>query len=168
MATPRSRAEFKEYCLRKLGKPVLEINVDDDQVEDRIDEALKYYYDYHFDGSQKQYYRHVFQASDMPDVLKEVVIVEGGTGYSNTDTITVSAASGDAEGTGATASLTTYANGTIKSVTVTNIGSNYRLDPVLTINTSTGSGADLRGFKGGYVTIPENIMGVAELLPLSF
>ena len=46
----------------------------------------------------------------MPDVLKEVVIVEGGTGYSNTDTITVSAASGDAEGTGATATLTTYAS----------------------------------------------------------
>ena len=36
-----SRDDFKEYCLRKLGKPVIEINVDDDQVEDRVDEALK-------------------------------------------------------------------------------------------------------------------------------
>lgn len=58
MAVPASRAEFKAYCLRKLGAPVIEINVDDDQVEDRIDEALKYYWDYHFDGSEKVYYKH--------------------------------------------------------------------------------------------------------------
>lgn len=60
-----SREEFKEYCLRKLGKPVLEINVDDDQVEDRIDEALKYYWDYHFDGTEKVYYKHQFTAQDI-------------------------------------------------------------------------------------------------------
>ena len=40
MAVPTSRNTFKEWCLRKLGKPVIEINVDDDQVEDRIDEAI--------------------------------------------------------------------------------------------------------------------------------
>ena len=45
MAVPTTRSEFKEYCLRKLGKPVIEINVDDDQVEDRIDEAIRYYWD---------------------------------------------------------------------------------------------------------------------------
>ena len=50
MAIPTTKAEFKEYCLRKLGKPVIEINVDDDQVDDRIDEAIRYWYDYHFDG----------------------------------------------------------------------------------------------------------------------
>jgi hypothetical protein len=59
MAIPTSRAEFKEYCLRKLGKPVIEINVDDDQVEDRVDEAIKYYWDYHFDGTEKTYYKHL-------------------------------------------------------------------------------------------------------------
>ena len=53
MAVPSSRSTFKELCLRRLGKPVIEINVDDDQVEDRIDQALLYYQDYHFDGSQK-------------------------------------------------------------------------------------------------------------------
>jgi hypothetical protein len=53
-----NRAGFKEYCLRDLGKPVIDINVDDFQVEDRIDEALRYYFDYHFDGSQKIYYKH--------------------------------------------------------------------------------------------------------------
>jgi len=64
MATPTSKAEFKEYCLRKLGKPVIEINVDDDQVDDRIDEALRYYYDYHFDGSEKVYYKHQVTSQD--------------------------------------------------------------------------------------------------------
>jgi hypothetical protein len=59
MSVPTSRATFKEYCLRKLGKPVIEINVDDDQVDDRIDEALKYFWDYHFDGTEKIYYRYV-------------------------------------------------------------------------------------------------------------
>ena len=59
MAVPTTRATFKEYCLRKLGKPVIEINVDDDQIDDRIDESLRYYWDYHFDGSHKTYYKHI-------------------------------------------------------------------------------------------------------------
>ena len=42
MAVPITRSEFKAYCLRKLGAPVIEINDDDDQVEDRIDESLRY------------------------------------------------------------------------------------------------------------------------------
>jgi len=65
MAVPSTRAEFKEYCLRKLGKPVIEINVDDDQIEDRIDESLKYFYDYHFDGSEKIYYKHQITSTDI-------------------------------------------------------------------------------------------------------
>ena len=57
MAQPiTTRAAFKDYCLRRLGFPVIEINVDDDQVEDRIDDALQYWQDYHFDGLQKVYY----------------------------------------------------------------------------------------------------------------
>lgn len=64
MAAPTTRDEFKEYCLRKLGKPVIEINVDDDQIEDRIDESLKYYVDYHFDATEKVYYKHQVTAQD--------------------------------------------------------------------------------------------------------
>ena len=64
MAVPTSRDSFKNYCLRSLGYPVIEINVDDDQIEDRIDEALKYYADYHFDASEKTYYKHQITDSD--------------------------------------------------------------------------------------------------------
>ena len=65
MAIPTTRADFKEYCLRKLGKPVIEINVDDDQVDDRVDEALLYFADYHFDGTEKTYYKYQVQQTDI-------------------------------------------------------------------------------------------------------
>jgi hypothetical protein len=55
MSLPNSRDQFKEYCLRKLGKPVIQINVSDDQVNDRIDEAVKYWNDNHYDGMQMEY-----------------------------------------------------------------------------------------------------------------
>jgi len=56
MATITNRQDFTDYCLRRLGFPVIQINVDDDQVQDRIDDALQYWQDYHFDGLQKVYY----------------------------------------------------------------------------------------------------------------
>lgn len=55
---PTSRTEFKEYCLRRLGKPVINIEMDDEQIEDRIDDALQYYWEYHFDGTERIYAKH--------------------------------------------------------------------------------------------------------------
>lgn len=55
MAVPDSRATFKEYCLRNLGKGVININVSDEQVEDRIDEALKFWTDHHYNGQKHNY-----------------------------------------------------------------------------------------------------------------
>ena len=65
MAKPTTRKLFKEYCLRRLGWPVIDINVDDDQVEDRIDDALSFYYDYHYDGTEKIYMKHRITAEDI-------------------------------------------------------------------------------------------------------
>jgi hypothetical protein len=65
MATITSREEFTDYCLRKLGFPVIEINIDPDQVDDRIDDALQYFQDYHFDGLQKVYYIHRITQEDV-------------------------------------------------------------------------------------------------------
>ena len=56
MLAVTDRKTFKDYCLRRLGFPVIDINVDEDQIEDRIDDALQYCQDYHFDGLQKIYY----------------------------------------------------------------------------------------------------------------
>ena len=64
MAEPASRSQLKDYCLRKLGFPVLEINVDDDQIEDSIDDALQYYRMRHYDGVELAYMKHLFTAAD--------------------------------------------------------------------------------------------------------
>mgnify|MGYP001400832308 FL=1 len=65
MAIPNSRGTLKEYCLRNLGKPVIDINVDDDQVEDRIDEALQYFSQYHYDGIERMYLKYKVTADDV-------------------------------------------------------------------------------------------------------
>ena len=60
-----SRATLIDYCKRKLGEPVIEINVDEDQVEDRIDEAIEYYQEYHSDATIKTYLKHQVTSSDV-------------------------------------------------------------------------------------------------------
>ena len=65
MAIPNTRETFKEWCLRSLGKPVIEINVDPDQVEDRIDEALQYFSQYHYDGVERVYLKHEITQDDI-------------------------------------------------------------------------------------------------------
>ena len=65
MAAVNSRQSLKEYCLRALGAPVLEINVDDDQLEDRIDEALEFFRLYHYDGIEKVYLKHQITQADV-------------------------------------------------------------------------------------------------------
>ena len=65
MATPSTRETLKQYCLRNLGKPVIDINVDDDQVEDRIDEALQYFAQYHVDGVERMYLKYLVTAADI-------------------------------------------------------------------------------------------------------
>ena len=65
MAAPSTRTEFKDYCLRRLGFPVIQINVDDDQVDDRIDDALQFFHDYHFDGVEKIYMKHRITQDDI-------------------------------------------------------------------------------------------------------
>ncbi len=65
MATPSTKATLKEYCLRALGKPVIDINVDDDQVDDRIDEAVQYFAQYHVDGVERMYLKYLVTADDI-------------------------------------------------------------------------------------------------------
>lgn len=65
MGKIQTRKQFKDYCLRKLGFPVIEINVDEDQVDDRIDDALQFFNDYHFDGTEKIFMKHRFTQEDI-------------------------------------------------------------------------------------------------------
>ena len=65
MATPNSRATLIDYCKRRLGDPVIEINVDEDQLEDRVDEALQYYQEFHSDATVRTYLKHLITATDV-------------------------------------------------------------------------------------------------------
>ena len=100
MATITNRDDFKTYCLRRLGFPVIEINVDDDQVEDRIDDAIQYWQDYHFDGLQKVYYIKALSPSiiitsgDVSNFINNVVSFVGATSGA---TCTVTSVAADKE-----------------------------------------------------------------------
>jgi hypothetical protein len=80
MAQPTTRLQFIDYCKRRLGFPVIDINVDDDQVNDRVDDALQFFEDYHFDGVEKMYMKHQITQADIdrrwiycPDAVTYVV-----------------------------------------------------------------------------------------------
>ncbi len=65
MAKPNTKAELKEYALRRLGKPVLEINVSDDQCDDAIDYTLQKFQQFHYDGAEKVYLKHKVTQADI-------------------------------------------------------------------------------------------------------
>ena len=60
-----TRQNLIDYCLRRLGAPVTEINVDDDQVSDRIDDAIEFFQEYHFDGVEKVFLKHIITQTDI-------------------------------------------------------------------------------------------------------
>jgi len=79
MAQPASRAELKDYCLKQLGKPVLEINVDDDQIDNLIDDAIQYFHERHYDGIDRVFLKH-----KLTPATKNVLKQAGPVGSSTT------------------------------------------------------------------------------------
>jgi len=82
MAAPETREQFKQYCLRALGEPLLKVNVSRDQIEDRIDDALRMFLDYHFEGVEEKWGVYMFTDADieagyiaMPDSVATIVRV---------------------------------------------------------------------------------------------
>ena len=65
MAAPSTKATLKSYCLRALGYGVIDINVSDDQADDRLDEALQYFAQYHYDGIEKMYLKHLITTAEV-------------------------------------------------------------------------------------------------------
>ena len=91
MATPTTKATFKTYCLRALGYGVVDINVSDDQADDRIDEALQYFAQYHYDGVEKMFLKHLITSADVTRARSD-------TSVTATDTIDTSVTSTWKEG----------------------------------------------------------------------
>ena len=65
MAKPTTRQELIDYCLRRLGAPVLEINVDDDQIDDLVDDTIQFFNERHFDGVERMYLKHKITTADI-------------------------------------------------------------------------------------------------------
>lgn len=92
MPQPTTREEFKDYILRKIGAPVIEVNVAEEQVEDRVDEALSFWNDYHYNGSQLVYIRHQLNAEDVAN--KYITLPEKLLGISKVFDLSSSISSG--------------------------------------------------------------------------
>lgn len=75
MSIPSTREQHKDWCLRQLGFPVIDINVDDDQVDDAIDQSLQYFQDFHFDSMERTYLKH--QISDTDKLNQYIPIPDG-------------------------------------------------------------------------------------------
>ena len=65
MAKPSTRQELIDFCLRRLGAPVLEINIDDDQLDDLVDDALQYFQERHFDGVERMFLKYKISQDDI-------------------------------------------------------------------------------------------------------
>ena len=96
MAKPSTRQGLIDYCLRRLGAPVLEINVDDDQIDDLVDDALQYFHERHFDGVERMYLKY--------KITEEDINRGKGKGTDGVGVVTTSATSSNISGYGTTTS----------------------------------------------------------------
>lgn len=84
MPSVNTREKLINYCLRSLGAPVIEINVDDEQVSDRVDDAIRFFSEYHFDGVEKVYLRYTIQPQDIEN--RYIMIKADNLGFKVADT----------------------------------------------------------------------------------
>ena len=160
MAAPNSKATLIDHCLRALGYPVIEINVDDDQVEDRIDEALQFYQHYHSDAVEKVYLKHKVTNSEI-----EFTAASNGT-FVKGEIIT--------GGTSGAKSVIQSVTSTtkIRYNALTDFSKVFAVGDVVTGGTSgaTGtikaSGITIGDIENGYITTPELVQDVLDVFPI--
>jgi hypothetical protein len=154
MANPASRSDLQEYALRRLGKGVIDINVSVDQIDDRTDEALQFFQEYHFDGVEKVYLKHKVTAT----------------------TLTVTDSSQFTKGekiTGGTSNATAfiYDAPTATTIRIRNELSDFTASETITgavsSATDTVSAIVAGDIKNGYVPVTDAITGVVKVFPFS-
>jgi hypothetical protein len=153
MANPSTRQELIDYCLRKLGHPVLEINVDDDQIEDRIDEAFSYYRDFHFDAVEKVYLKEQITASTIQITGVNAASFLNGT-------IITGASSG--------ATAVVYGNISANRMYVYKVTGSFTAGETITgSTTATLSSITLGNYDNRYITLSDAVISVSRILPFS-
>jgi hypothetical protein len=164
MAAPASRQELLDYCLRRLGHPVIEINIDDDQLSDRLDDAFQYFQDYHYDGVERIYLKHIVTASGI------TIAQNNAASYTLGETIIGQSSNAQAivtQFTSATGLNTSTGNSIVLqgvSGTFTTgetiIGSSSQISSTVSVFT-------LGDIDKGYIDLDDSIIGVVRILPFS-
>ena len=171
MTQPTTRATLKDYAKRKLGHPVVELNIDDDQLEDCIDDALEYFQEYHFDGTYPTFVKIQISGSTLK--------IQSNTVFETGETIT-----GGTSGVRATVHEYHSANTTIRyknpevksggdgntyyANTTTTFGNAETITggtSALTATTAASSAATTGDFDNHYVAIEENVIGIKGVIP---
>jgi len=153
-----SRQGLIDYCLRRLGFPVIEINVDDDQVEDRIDDALQYFQEYHFDGVERLYLTHKVTTAELkfsglsaPSFQNSEMLV-GNTSGATCILYTLS---------GTTARVSNVKGVFTTGETVTGSVSGFSRALAATSFYTPGD------IQNGYLPLPDSVIGVIRVLPVN-
>tara|TARA_B110000858_G_scaffold8128_1_gene8693 strand:+ start:51 stop:1016 length:966 start_codon:yes stop_codon:yes gene_type:complete len=157
MAQPNSRTTLIDYCLRSLGSPVIEINVDEDQVDDRIDEALQFYQTYHADSIEKFYLKHEVTNSSL--TLTAAIA----TNFTVGETITGGTS-------GAKAVVKTVSGSIITYNRPKDLNKQFAAAETITGGTSSSTAVISSISKGdienGYITVPNLITDVVRVMPI--
>ena len=186
MAEPTTKAEFKSWCKRKLGYPVIDINVDDDQLDDRVDEALQYWNQFMQNGMQRMYLKHKLTADDVQRSKTNVeeIATAKGTGASEISTTTLNGAVlqnatsvilTDASTFPSQGSITIAADATpnaAETVAYTAKTDNTLTTSALANNHATGATVTLSvtstwGIGQDYLPMPDGILSVLRILPFT-
>ena len=153
-----SRATLITYCKRRLGDPVVELNLDDTQIQDRVDDALQYYQDYHYDGIERVYLKHKITPSTM-----------------TLDSAPSSTLSGKITGdsSGATATIHDSTNSTVYRIKSISLDTDFTDGETITDANSVSatlasSTAIVKGdIDNKYITITDAIVGVINVFPVT-
>lgn len=159
-----TRQGLIDYCLRELGEPVVEINVDDGQVEDRVDEALEFFRLYHYDGIEKVYLKQQIRASSLnlsTSVATSFQLEDLVTGQTSGATARVTR-QWDKESSG-TDLLIRNVTGTFVAGETISTGGTSPTTAVLAATTPFV----LREFDLKYLELPDSVYGVVRMLPHS-
>jgi len=173
MTQPTTRTTFKDYCKRKLGWPVVELNIDDDQVEDCIDDSLQFFQEYHFDATENTYLKHQISGS----TLKLAGAPSGD--FSNGEIITGGTSGVQAMVHAYHSANTTlrYKNPEVKSggdgnTFYANTTTTFSTGETITGNTSSATATThastetaIGDFDNKYISIAEAIIGVRRIIP---
>ena len=152
---PSTRQGLMDYCLRKLGHPVIEINIDEDQLEDRINEAIEFYREFHYDASEAVYLAKKFTSS-------QLTLTGNAASFINGEAIT---------GSTSAAYTQVHSGNTSTVVNVWKTNGSFQVGETVT-GARSGATSTVVSFSAGsadnqYFSLPDEVHGVTRILPLS-